>query len=146
VKYLIFLILFSTSAFAKEWRLLEVERIQVDTWKIENHRNMYFPYNDPDTGGEEWVLGSAFIVDLNIVAYNKWAFYWRNRPYMSATNVQVREAGWEWETGITYWKCVDFYWYHLSGHVLDAEVPGKYPLHNFYGARVTFYDRERKCW
>lgn len=131
---------------AGDWRLLEPDRLQIEVWGIEDHRDMYFPYNKPGSGGEEWVGGAAFEIDLNFVAYKKWAWYWRNRPFMNTTNRQVREAGWEWESGISYDKCAEVYWYHLSDHVLDADVPGKYPLHNFYGVRVTFFDKERKCW
>lgn len=146
IKLLILLLLGMAQPAKADLRLLETERVMLDAWKIEDHRDMYFPYNKPGTGGEEWTVGAAFVIDLNFMAYRKWAWYWRNRPFMNATSVQVREAGWQWETGVTFGKCVDLYWYHLSDHVLDAEVPGRYPLHNFYGVRVVFYDRERKCW
>lgn len=146
MKIMALLLMLLSSEAAGQWRLLEADRIALDTWKIENNRNMYFPYNQPGDGGEEWVMGAAFEIDLNIVAYEEWSLYWNNRPFMNTTTAQVREAGWQWEAGIDFSKCAQIYWHHLSDHVLDAEVPGKFPLHNFYGMRVSFYDRERKCW
>lgn len=136
----------ATSATAVEYRLLDVDQVKFETWKIADNRDPYWPYNRPGSGGEEWYGGAAFQLNLTMVQIEDWSVYWDNRPYMNGTRAQVRQAGWEWDAGISWRRCASFNWHHHSTHLIDEKSEFQYPLINYFGVEITFYDRDRKCW
>lgn len=137
-KFLLLLLL-STPAQA-EWRLLDLDRLALDTYQIKDYRDGYFPYDREVGEGEHWTIGAAFEINLVMAQYKEWSFYWDNKPHMTSTNSQVREAGWEWEAGVSMDRRIDLYWHHHSRHPLDVKLEGRYPLYNTVGIRAVFYE------
>jgi hypothetical protein len=149
---LILSIITSTTATAGpqgNYRLLELDSLSTEVWKIGDNRDPYFPYSRPGDSNsteEEWYGGAAFQINTTLIQIKLWSIYWNNHPYMNGTRHQVRQAGWEWEAGGSYSRCLDLYWLHHSTHLLDQSSPYPYPLINRFGVRVTFFDRDKKCW
>lgn len=146
----IFAILFglalSCSSFAQEFHLIEMEHLDFEAYQFENNRDGYAPYKDHRNaeGQEHWVNGAAMHWNVILAEYDRWALYWHNRVHMGNTNVQVRQAGWEWEFGAHLTEKFDLFWYHHSQHILEAKTQERYPLQNFYGFRINLYERDKK--
>lgn len=145
-KFLIVAALMSTPAFG-EFHLIEMERFDMEFYEIKNHRDSYFPYNDPDKPSDEhWTNGYATNFNLNLVGTENVNLYLNNRVHGEATNSQVRQVGWKYELGVGFFDRLDLFWHHHSQHVLDASsnVKTRFPLDNFYGFRMNFYQKQKK--
>lgn len=136
-----FFALMAGEAKAEGWRLLDLETFNMEYYRLDAYRDDYASYA-LDTN-ESWKDGAATNFNLTLLAYDQYRIYMDNRVHMEDTNSQVRHVGWEWETGVDL-KLIDIFWHHHSQHVLDATVPGeRYPLENYYGVRVNFYERSK---
>jgi hypothetical protein len=145
MRYLLALIMFfSTAARADELHLLSLDQFDFDSYRVINHRDAYFPYKDMGSDGEHWDKGCAVNFKIDMVKYGKYSFYFDNRVHGEATNVQFRQVGWQFETGLKVDEYVALYYYHHSQHVLDdVGAYGLYNLDNFVGLRLTLYKRGR---
>jgi hypothetical protein len=123
-------ILAPTKAYAKEFRLLDVDRVSFEYTKIADHRDFFYTEDQQDLK-----YGMAFLIDLRLAKY----LYWDNNVHMMGTEAQVRAVGWEFEQGIRPFKQLDIFYYHHSQHVLERERGTRgYPLENRYGVRFNF--------
>lgn len=130
-------------AKASDIRLLDLEKFDMEYYKIDTYRDNYAPYAEPNQPGESWKDGAAVDFNLTLAAYKDYRLYLDNHVHMEDTDVQVRHVGWQWEAGFDLDKA-NLFWYHHSQHVLDDSIQGRqYPLENFYGLRVIFYERRK---
>lgn len=139
---LLFLLALSSPAMATDYRLLDLDHIDLEYYKVVDNRDDFSSYGEPGSIGEHWVDGAAINFNLTAVQIDDYSIYWDNKVHMLDTEKQVREVGWEWTYGLDIKNKVDFFWYHHSQHVLDATGPEPYPLQNYYGVKVNFYDRK----
>jgi hypothetical protein len=133
----------STIAAGNELHLVSLREFSMEYYSVANHRDTYMQYADPaDEGSEEaWIGGTAVSFNLDLLKRGDWGLYWNNRVHGEGTDAQFREVGWQFETGLQLGADLQLYMHHHSRHVLDAERDERFPLDNFYGARVTFYRR-----
>lgn len=143
-------ILFARDVRAAEYHLLEPTYVAMEMAEIANNRDTYLSINDKgsDKFGESnewWTYGAAVDLNYNLVRYNHYALYWDNNVHMAATNVAVREVGWEYELGVHLKQHIDVFWYHHSQHILDTErKAARFPLENMYGVRFILVETGRK--
>ncbi len=134
------------------FHVLEPTKLTLEGYYVKNNRDDYLQYSDAGSdkyalvsGTETWRDGAAVRFNLDLVSMDDWGLYWNNNVHMASTDRQVRQVGWEYETGVHAGTSLDFFWYHHSQHVLDAERdPGHYPLVNMYGVRLVFIEEGRK--
>lgn len=141
------------TASTGNWRLLDLDELDMEYREIRNLRDPYFPsYNtveqtcsgtkaDGTPSGECWKYGANVLFNLNLVEYKKAArLFWRNNVGMDATNRQVRRVGWHWEFGVPLGDRVEVFSRHHSQHWLDGENPDqKYPLRDEYVIKLKFF-------
>jgi hypothetical protein len=145
LKFLVTMVMFwSTVGYADDLHILSLDEFTFDTYRIINHRDPYYPYGDMGSDGEHWDKGVAADFNIDLLKYQDFDFYWRNRVHGESTDQQFREVGWQFETGLELRNYVQLYYQHHSQHILDAEGQyGKYPLENYVGVRMTLYKRGR---
>jgi hypothetical protein len=124
-------LLFSTSAFSGEFRLLNVDALNFEVTKIETKRDPYYKSHDPS---EDWDWGAALNWNVRFVEY----LYWSNRFHLDY-DTQVRHVGWKFEAGLNCTKYFDIFWQHHSQHMLEMENKEiEFPLDDRYGIRIHF--------
>lgn len=130
---------------SQAYSVLEPDRVTFEAFKYEHYRDAYFPY-DTQGGSEVWAYGAGANIDFHLLDTGSFAIYSRNWLHLSATDKQVREAGWQWDQGLRFFNKVELFYGHHSRHLLD-EPPEptamKYPLTDTYGARLILYERAR---
>jgi len=144
VKYLLWLLLLvSGAAHAEELHLLSLDTFALEDYKIIDNRDPYFPYANAPSDQEHWSQGIAALMNIDVVNYGIYSMYWRGRVFGNSTDQQFRETGLQYEMGLEVKNYVNVYWQHESDHILDAAADSRFPLRNYLGVRVTFYDRNR---
>jgi hypothetical protein len=139
---LILLLGLTPVASAQELHLLSLRELNIEYYRIDNHRDSYFEYADRSEQREEhWVGGTAANYTLDMVKYGNWGLYWDNRIHGEGTDAQFREVGWQYELGLQLGPKLQAYWNHHSRHVLDDSRADRFPLDNFYGVRWVYYRR-----
>ena len=118
--------LFTNSAFGGDYRLVDLQEVSVDSYRILGKRDPYFP----EMGLEDWKAGADFIIKADLFKYA----YWNNRLHMASDQSQIRHVGLESEFGFHLLpKTFDFYYYHHSQHVTERA-----PQEFFEGRRHQF--------
>ena len=131
-------------SYGDELHVLSLREFSMDAYKIGNNRDSYYQYADPtEDEGERWLGGAAVNFDLDLVGTRDWGLRWDNRVHGEGTEAQFRTVGWQYRLGLQLGPKFSLYHEHHSRHVLDADRDDKFPLENFYGARVVFFERER---
>lgn len=134
-----------TTQAAQGYSILEPDRITFEAFKYEHYRDAYFPYSTDGTP-EVWAYGAGANIDFHLLDTGSFAIYSRNWLHLSATEKQVREAGWQWDQGLRFFNKVEMFYGHHSRHLLD-EVPEpstmKYPLQDTFGCRLIIYERAK---
>lgn len=136
-------------AKAEEYHLLEPSRVTTDFYQVKQNRDSYLRLNAEGStrfgeSDEYWTRGAAMNVDYDILRYGDYAWYWKNKVHMAATNVAVRHVGWEYELGARLGKSFDVFWYHHSEHVMDLDREDRFPLRDYYGFRFVLIETGRK--
>ncbi len=125
------------------YRLLDVDRIDMDYSKIKNNRDSYYGYPDPATNADEvWDYSVALDFNLALAQVGPLKLLYNNRVNCDATNKQVRTVGWKYRVGFSLYDKISLTEDHYSRHVLDTERTDKFPLENRYTLEVVFYDRQ----
>lgn len=136
--------LFNTAS-AAEWRLLDVERLDVEYHKLNpNNRDPYAP----DYTGK-WADRAALKWDISILNYG----YWRNNVHTETLQSGiVKTVGWEWEAGLSLGEYLEVFHYHHSRHIMDEppqradHFPGarnQFPVEDSYGIRFKFIHKDK---
>jgi hypothetical protein len=137
--------LVASPALAGEWRLLDARELSMEAYRLDDHRTAdfkYADYNDPQ-GREHWVGGLGLNWDIDLLKHGDDGLYFRNRVHTEGTDAQLRQVGWQYELGIAAANKVEVFWMHHSQHHMDADNDGRrYPLDNWYGARLVFFRRK----
>lgn len=137
-------VLWAGIAWGDDWHLLSLSEMTLESAKVVNNDDPYFPYQDPKGAtGEHWTGYTAINFNLDLVEYDHWGLYWNNRVDTFTTNDQYRTVSWEWEGGANLYDRAQLFWHHHSSHLLDAGSTEHFPLQNFYGCRVTLYRRDK---
>jgi hypothetical protein len=126
-----------------KFRLLEVDRVDVEAYKNSFYRDPYINQYSTDAGGDEyWIGGAAVSFNLTLleIAPN-WRLYWNNRVHMDGTNKQVRHVGWWWDLGLNMGPKLDLFYNHHSRHCLECNTDQGYPLRDSIGVRFKMYRR-----
>ena len=124
--------------------VFSLREFALDQYRIDNHRDSYLDYEDPDGAtGEHWIGGIAAEFTIDFIKRGDWGLYFDNRVHSAGTNAQIREVGWRYDLGLQLGPDVQAYWAHHSRHVLDAEREDRFPLDNSFGVRATFYRRDK---
>lgn len=139
MKYLPLLLL-STQAYSKDYRLLELDSFSFDTYRIEDYRDYNYPY-----GSSDWEAGNAINFDICLLEYSSYKLYWNNTVRGNATEFQYREIAWKYDLGVAIGSKFDLLWQHESRHIMDESpiVEDRFPLSNRFVLRVNFYTREK---
>lgn len=129
----------------RDLHLLSLDSFAMEGYQIKNHHDAYFPYADSgaDPYQEYWQSGIASKMNIDIIKYKAFSFYWRGRVFGDATDIQFRETGLQYETGFEIKDYVNVFWRHESDHILDAQGQGHFPLTNEIGVTLTLYKRDR---
>lgn len=141
------LALFLGASPAFGYRLLDADDVSMEGYQIINNRDPYWHYADPagaQPGAEHWAQGLAANLNFTLLGLGErdwFRLYYDARVHGESTNNGFRQVGLQYETGLSLDSKVDFYWFHHSQHLLDAEPEGRFPLQNFVGVRVHFYKR-----
>lgn len=126
-----------TELNAAEYRLLELDYLGFDTYKIENYRG--YGYDIPSN---DWVAGNAINFNLCLICRPEHGLYWNNQVYGNATEFQYREVAWAYDLGVAITPKVSLFWSHESRHLLDMPAPpGGFPLRDKIVLRIHFYQR-----
>lgn len=130
---LLLLLVIPSSGSAAEYKLLNVRELSAETYE---YRGVYRDSYTLQDNGEPRQLTRGGALNLNVDFAN--AIYMDNHWHLAGDEAQVRQVGWQYETGF-YFRAVELYWHHHSQHVLDQPNPrnDKFPLENWYGIRVT---------
>jgi hypothetical protein len=128
---------FATAAHAGEWKLLNVERLDLEYTKLEP--SMRDPYVPQYTGS--WRERAALRWRVSILG----PIYWDNNVHTETLKSgEVKTVGWEWEAGLRLNKYIDIFHHHHSRHVME-DVPEKrfrggnqFPVEDGYGIRFKF--------
>jgi len=116
---------------ASEWKLLQVDDLNLETTKIQFKRDAYFNDHDP---AKDWMWGAALNWNVRTLKY----VYWKNRFHLDY-DTQVRHVGWKFEAGINLGKYFDTFWQHHSQHMLESERDDiGFPVEDRYGLRFHF--------
>ena len=130
---MLLMLLISGQAYATEWRLLDLDRVSIEYARIEDYRDFFYT-EDRD----QLEHRGQFDIDVRMLQYG----YLRNQINLLGTKQQVRGGGWEFEGGVQPSKYIDLFYHHLSQHVFERErQDASYPLRNYYGIRLIFYDK-----
>jgi hypothetical protein len=131
--------LFSASALANEYHLLEPTTSYIEAYK--NHK-VHDPYLDPID--KELTLGGNFNLSLNLIRYQDYKLYWNNILHFdqSGHTGHVKHAGWQFEVGSTLFKTrtdssLDVFWQHHSRHILEETREQHFPVYDRYGVRLN---------
>lgn len=137
---MVLLALVASPAAAREYRLLDTEELTFETYHLRNHRDPYFPYGDPghEDNDETWKTGVAAAFNVVLLGSPAADLYWHNRVHGEGTDNQMRQVGWWYELGLNVYDKVELFWTHHSQHLLDATSEERFPLDNFFGARLVF--------
>lgn len=138
--FIILIWFFAQPAIAYEYRLLDVDRLDLEYTKLNpNNRDPYAP----DYTGR-WNERAAIKFDVSILGH----LYWDNNVHTETIdNGQVKTVGWEWEAGFHLGKYFDVFQHHHSRHLMDEppqrqyEYPSgstSFPVENGYGIRFKF--------
>lgn len=142
--FLVYCLVYSCNARAEGWHLLELNEMTLETAKIVNFDDPYFPYQDPaGATAEHWTQYTATNFNLDLVEYDHWGLYWNNKVDTASTEARFRMVSWEWEGGANLNDRCQVFWHHHSTHLLDAASDDHFPMTNWYGARVTLYRRDK---
>ncbi len=133
----------------EEYYLLEPTRVTTEFYEVKQNRDSYLRINaeGSDRFGESneyWNKGAAMNMDFDILRYGNYAWYWKNKVHMAATNVAVRHVGWEYELGARLGKSFDVFWWHHSEHIMDMGREDRFPLRDYYGFRFVLIETGRK--
>lgn len=134
-----------STAFAHEWRLLELDQMSMEYSEIFNNRDPYFTYQDRIHGGEGefWLYRVAVNFDLALIKFGPYGLRWRNAVIGDSTNAQFRQVQWQFRWGIQVSPNVEVFYDHRSRHGMELVSDTKYPLENRVGVEVTFYQRKQ---
>ncbi len=138
--------LLAGNAVAQDLQLLSLREFSFDSYRLGNRRDSYLGYADPNDATDEterWLGGFATNFDIDLIKYGDWGLYHNNRVFGNGTTAQFREVAWQYEIGAQLGWQLQVYWNHESRHVLDSARDDNFPLTNMYGARYTFYRRDR---
>lgn len=115
---LLIIYLSSSSLQAREWRLLETEKVDLEYSQLNAYNRD--PYAPDYTG--RWRERVALKWDLSIVRYKDWGFFWDNNMHTETIDSgAVKTVGWEWELGLQLGKYADLFHHHHSRHIMDEE-------------------------
>jgi len=127
----------------QELHVLSLNEFDMEGYQIKDHRDVYFPYANAPSDQEYWQSGIASMMNIDLISYKLFSVYWDGRVFGDATDVQFRETGLQYETGLAIKDYVKVWFRHESDHILDAEGNGRFPLTNEIGVTLTLYKRDR---
>lgn len=146
MKYLLLLTLILPLSSWADFHLISLDEIRVDYIN-------YFPKGrDPlitENGLEGRELGKSLSINIEstLLKYGYW-----NTLVHSATdsysdthaNGQFRSVGLQMELGIRPFSFLDLFYYHHSQHVLDTELPYRFPVADGVGIHIYIYSNKRR--
>jgi hypothetical protein len=133
--------MFSLSASAYEFKLLEPRDVSVEAYKYES-------INDPYLNPIDKLLtyGGAFNVDATVIRYGKFSIYWLNKLHFDQANPSghIKHAGWQYEFGMPLYvdkglPRVELFKQHHSRHVLEETRSIHFPVYDRFGIRLRLY-------
>lgn len=134
MKRLIFmcLILLSSVANAKEFKLLDVDEVSVDLYKVTHYSDPYWePYDQTIS------KGATLNLNLSAVKY----VFWEGQIQMLGNDSQLRYGGLQFRTGIHLGHYIDAFYMHHSEHIFDdgpVNPNWKFPDLDAVGVRFYF--------
>ncbi len=143
IKYLLAFFMVSFTANAQEWKLLDVDSMNIEVARFKCNREPMTPqYNCADYTGR---VSANFNLRVAEVAY------WDNNVHTEAIESTVKTVGWQYELGLHITKSIDLYWEHHSRHIMEGEQPlhvnertgvvgrDRFSLEDSFGVRFIFY-------
>lgn len=140
---LLSIFIYSNKGRANELRLLEADKVSMDTYKVWHNYDPYFNNMYEPDQEEHFSWGVTMHADLVFVEYSKFKWDFKNEVDGISTNQAFRSVEWRYRTQMTIYDKVGAFWQHLSRHSLDAEpeVRQPYPLVDKFGIELIFYKR-----
>lgn len=137
-------VMMSAKAHAQDLRLLDADEISMDTFKLDKYSDGYFQsqYGQPweNEGKEKWSWGTRANLNLTMLQYDKFHWYFNNEITGISTDAQFRKVSWAFKTQFEVAKKIGIFYRHLSEHALDqaVETPQAYPLQDSYGVQLIW--------
>lgn len=130
-KFLLLICLLPTASYA-EWKVLEVDKLYVDTGQyLYASEPFLLPNYKP-----EYKLD----VNLNLLMFDGVMFF-DNKIFSEMDNTQYRKVGWNYSIGIHFGPFFDAFFEHKSEHLLDA-TPTYASRYDLIGVRLYLYNRK----
>jgi hypothetical protein len=148
-KYLvIFTLLISPIAQAKEFHIIELDEVRVDYVSFfPGGRDPFITHN----GLDNRELGKMLDININTTLFKYGYFRSLIHSYVDAykdshTDGQFRSVGLNMELGIRLTPFLDVYAWHYSQHTLDytSENVGGFPVQDGIGIHLYIFSNQRK--
>lgn len=135
MRYLILLLLLSTQALAKDYKLIELDSLFIDYKKFDSsNRDPYF-YNS--TKYEE--------LSINVTTDIAGFIYWDSMVHGDTNHSKYEEVGLETRLGIRLTQSIEVGYYHHSRHLLDDTFPYQgFAVDDAFQIKIYLYNNTKR--
>lgn len=137
----LFMLFYTCTAKADEWKLLDVEKLDVVYSKLDKkNRDPYAP-----TYTNRWNDRASLQWRVSILS----RVYWDNDCHVETIDTgAVKTVGWHWDAGVRINKYFSVFQEHHSRHIMEEtpekrnEAGNQFPVENAVGLRVKLIEEK----
>lgn len=131
-------------------RWLSLKKFSLEVNKIQEYQDPYAsvylsPSDKSDTDAERWDNRIAATFEADIFRVGKFGFFSKSNYWVINTDRQTpRMVGVDGKIGASWADTFDVFYQQRSERLLnDIDPESKFPRHSWFGASITFYERNK---